>query len=415
VDLWTTGLRRATPVVAAVAAFVVPAGDVSGGAERRRPVDVPGVHAVFAERSYAAGSRAELRIWNPTDVTIQLFRAGRRSLRDDTMRGVAVSAPVRHPRARRLWVRVGEWPSGLYYARLRARDGRIGFAPLIVRPRRLGRSRVAVVLPTFTWQAYNFRDVDGDSVGDTWYASDAIHRVRLDRPYLNRGVPPHFRAYDAGFAGWLMRSLHAPDVLADDDLDRVASGDVLARRYDLIVFPGHEEYVTTHMYDVLQRYRDLGGNLAFLSANNVFYRVERRGDTLLGRARWRDLGRPESALIGSQYVDWYREEFPNRPYRVVGTAHAPWLFVGTGLRDGSRFGHFGIEIDARTPASPKETRVLARIPDIFGPGKSAEMTYYETRRGAKVFAAGVLNFGGAAWYPEVSRMLENVWRRLARP
>jgi hypothetical protein len=169
------------------------------------------------------------------------------------------------------------------------------------------------------------------------------------------------------------------------------------------------------MFDVVERYRDLGGNLAFLSANNFFYRVERRGPMLHGRTRWRDVGRPESRLVGSQYVDWFQDAFPNRPYRVVGASRAPWLFAGTALHDGSRFGSFGIEIDARTLASPRGTRVLARIPDIFGPGKSAEMTYYETPAGAKVFAAGVLNFGGAAWYPEVSRMVANVWARLSRP
>jgi hypothetical protein len=411
---------RAGPVAVAAAALAVVVGltgDICRGAERRRPInDVAGVHAVFAERSYSPGTRAELRIWNPTDLTVQIFRAGRRSLRDDTLRGDPVGAPIRHRRpARQLSVRVGYWPSGLYFARLRAADGRMGFAPLIVRPHRLGQSRVAVVLPTHTWQAYNFRDVNGDAVGDTWYASSAIHTVRLDRPFLDRGVPPHFRGYDAAFASWLLRTKHTPDVLADEDLDRVPSGEVLARRYDLIIFPGHEEYVTAHMYDVIERYRDLGGNLAFLSANNFFYRVEHRGSTLHGRVRWRDIGRPESALIGSQYVDWFREVFPNRPYRVVGAAHAPWLLVGTGLRNGSLFGNFGIEIDARTSVSPKGTRVLARIPNIFGRGKSAEMTYYETRAGAKVFAAGVLNFAGAAWYPPVSRMIENVWARLARP
>ena len=54
--------------------------------------------------------------------------------------------------------------------------------------------RVAVVLPTRTWQAYNFRDADGDGIGDTWYATRGRpgHR-RLHRPFLNRGVPPHFR------------------------------------------------------------------------------------------------------------------------------------------------------------------------------------------------------------------------------
>jgi hypothetical protein len=189
------------------------------------------------------------------------------------------------------------------------------------------------------------------------------------------------------------------DFLADDDLERVASGGTLARLYDLIIFPGHEEYVTTHAYDVVERFRDLGGNLAFLSSNNFFYRVARRGRLLFKLGRWRDLGRPEAALVGIQYVDWNQNRYPNRPYAVTGAARAPWLFAGTGLRDGGSFGKYGIEIDARTPQSPPRIQVLARIPDAFGPGKSAEMTYYETRRGAKVFAAGVMNFGGSALWP----------------
>ena len=51
-----------------------------------------------------------------------------------------------------------------------AADGRVGFAPFVVRPRSLGEHRVAVVLPTLTWQAYNLRDDDGDGKGDSWYA-----------------------------------------------------------------------------------------------------------------------------------------------------------------------------------------------------------------------------------------------------
>ena len=39
------------------------------------------------------------------------------------------------------------------------------------------------------------------------------------------------------------------------------------------------------------------------------------------------------------------------------------------------------------------------------PGVSAEMTYYETDAGAKVFAAGVLNFGGTSLVPVVRQML----------
>ena len=48
------------------------------------------------------------------------------------------------------------------------RTGAIGrFGPFVVRPARLGQHRVAVVLPTLTWQAYNLRDDDGDGTGDS--------------------------------------------------------------------------------------------------------------------------------------------------------------------------------------------------------------------------------------------------------
>jgi hypothetical protein len=43
------------------------------------------------------------------------------------------------------------------------------------------------------------------------------------------------------------------------------------------------------------------------------------------------------------------------------------------------------------------------------------MTYYETARGAKVFDAGVINFGGSAQQPVASRLLEALWARLSRP
>jgi len=133
-----------------------------------------------------------------------------------------------------------------------------------------------------------------------------------------------------------------------------------------------------------------------------------------GRWRWRDLGRPEAALIGAEYVDWNLDRYPNRPFTVADTAQEPWLFTETGLRKGATFGVYGIEIDARDKYSPRGTRVLARIPDIFGPGKSAEMTYYTTRKGAKVFAAGVMNFGGSTLWPVVTTMMENIWTELSR-
>jgi len=90
-------------------------------------------------------------------------------------------------------------------------------------------------------------------------------------------------------------------------------------------------------------------------------------------------------------------------------------FAGAELADGDSFGRYGIEIDATTSASPDTVKVLARIPGLLGPGRSAEMTYYETPAGAKVFAAGALNFAASLGRPEVDRLMANVWARLSVP
>ena len=98
-----------------------------------------------------------------------------------------------------------------------------------------------------------------------------------------------------------------------------------------------------------------------------------------------------------------------------GARAAPWFFRGTGLRNGQTFGGtYGIEVNARTKDSPPGTELLANIPNIFGKGQTAEMTYYQTANGAKVFDAGAMNFGGTAEYPVV-RTMANLWARLTKP
>jgi hypothetical protein len=350
------------------------------------------VQAAFQQRSYAPGTTAILRLRaaHPS-VTVRLYRAAHGG--EGPFQGAPVTASrvVTTPVAA---VTLGSWPSGLYYARVETPAKGVWYAPFVLRPKQLGTARVAVVLPTNTWQAYNFED------GNSWYENPAVHTIDLTRPFIDGGVPPHYAGYDRGFLRWLALSKLEPDFLADDDLDRISSLDA----YHLVVFSGHEEYVTKHEFDVTQRYRDHGGNLAFLSANNFFYKVVKRGDLMDGRWRWRDLGRPEAQLVGSQYVDWNHGTYPNKAYTVTGKRS--WLFKGTSY---GSFGVYGIEVDAIAPSSPRGTHVLARIPNIFGPGKSAEMTYYETARGSRVFAAGVMNFGGSALWPQVKPLLVNLW------
>jgi hypothetical protein len=112
-------------------------------------------------------------------------------------------------------------------------------------------------------------------------------------------------------------------VFAQADLEAAPSARALARAYDLVVFPGYHEYVTEREFGLVERYRDLGGNLMF-------------------------------------------------------------------LRRGWRLSRGGVEIDHTTRASPKGVRVLAESRDLFGRGNTAQMIFYETGAGAKVFAAGAI-------------------------
>src|SRR5262249_23834042 len=280
--------RRA--VVAAIAVAILPC----AGAALAAPIvtDEPGSFpAAFSARSYAPGDTAALSLWaHAPRVKIRFFRVGpnpRHVRRYDELVGVPVGRARTVAWHKTLHLRIPSGPSGLYYAELTTADGRLGYGVYVLRPRRLGQSRIAVIEPTNTWQAYNFRDVDGNGIGDTWYAAPADTGVALTRPFLNKGVPPHFRQYDLGFLQWFSKTARHADFLSDDDLERL-SGAGLAKLYDLVVFPGHEEYATTGTWNAIERYRNLGGNLAFLSANDFFYRVVPRGTRIFRTGRWED-------------------------------------------------------------------------------------------------------------------------------
>ena len=390
-------------------------------------VRVMGIDAAFTQPSYAPLEQASLRIaTDAPSLSVRFYRAGPEKIptgADNVMNGLPVGSPAQLDWSRKqnapsvVKLGLGPWPSGLYYAEITSPDGRLGYAPFVVRPTTLGEHRIAVVLPSSTWQAYNFWDADGDGWGDTWYVGAPHRTVELGRPFLRRGVIPFFRRYDLGFLHWLSWTGKEVDYLADTDLNTL-TGDDLARAYDLIVFPGHSEYVQEPLFDAVERYRDLGGNLAFLSANNFFWRVVQNGSTLTRNAHWRDIGRPEGSLIGAQYIA-NDEGHHQGVYIVSNPAAAPWLWDKTGLESGGTFGDFvggyGIEIDAAGAASPPGTLVVAQIPNLFGPNLTAQMTYYETPAGAKVFAAGALDFGGSATFWPVSRILENLWARLSVP
>jgi hypothetical protein len=393
-------------------------------------VRVLGLEAAFTKRSYVPGEPMQLSVFvDAPRFKLTFLRTGYGpfpSLRNDEMTGQQMADPITiewsgkrtAPATIRLQTGLS-WPTGVYAARLETKDGRVGFAPFVLRPPTLGTIRVAVVVPTNTWQAYNLYDSDGDGWGDTWYVG-GLPPVHLRRPYLLRGVPPRFRRYDYPFLRWLERYKREAEFLAEDDLDAMQSGDELKRLYDLVVFPGHTEYVTEHEYDVVERYRDLGGRLIFLSANNFFWKVDKSkdGDVIRRVKLWRTLGRPEARLCGVQYRA-NDDGSKQGVYYVLDAETTPWLFAGTELEHGSTIGDavggYGVEIDSTTKDSPPGTTVIGVVPSLFGPGLHAEMAYYETEAGARVFSAGSLDFCGSVLNWPMWKMLDNLWLRMLAP
>ena len=396
--------------------------EVEGFAERGPVSHRPTVEAAFASESYRADTTARLVVFDTAPrARLRLYRVvdARGLLREhDVMRGTPVGPERRLGRLRpgmaiRIRLRAG-WPSALYYAELTAPGGRLGYAPFVLAPRRLGTHHVAVVLPTETWQAYNFRDDDRDGDSDTWYAAPGIDVARLHRPFENRGTPPHYHYYDEPFLRWLDHKHYAVDYLSDREL-KETSGDALARAYRLLIFEGHHEYATPHEYDAVTRFRDRGGNLMFLSANNFFYEITIEGDVMTRVGQWRKLGRPEATLIGVQYYGLDEDARGGSPWTIGASRAGRWIFAGTGLRPGSSFSSGGIEADDVQAASPRNVQVLAAIRNVFGDGHDAEMSFYTAPSGARVFAAGAFSLACSIWQPPVRRTVTNLIAELSRP
>src|SRR4051812_30442408 len=378
----------------------------------------PKITAYADRESYPSGGTARIVIADRAfNVTLQVYRSGGEAAwtsANDRMFGTPVSKvrKVGASTGRRLVdVPLGRWPSGVYFVRLAA-GKRIGYAPFVLRPRRLGEHRVAIVIPTQTWQAYNFRDDDGNGSPDSWY--DHGTTARLHRAFLDRGVPPHFKYYDARFLRWAYRTNREADYVSDAELRDVASGDRLRRAYRLLIFEGHHEYVTTHEYDVATRFRDLGGNLMFLSANNFYWRIRITDGVMTRDVHWREVGRPEASLIGVQF--FHNDLGEHRgPWVVEPTARRlPWLPRSAKLSVGERLATGGIEADGVWSGSTPGVVVVARIRNLFGDGRDAEMSYYETPRGAKVFAAGAFSVGTSIGAPGVQTLVGALWTRLSQ-
>ncbi|MFI7430287.1 N,N-dimethylformamidase beta subunit family domain-containing protein [Micromonospora sp. NPDC049836] len=308
---------------------------------------------------------------------------------------------------------------GLYAARLEGPHQLNRYVPFVVKPTS-SSNRVAVLLPTFTYNAYNGWG------GHNQYCTDStgLRPLTLRRPSTelnvdDPGFPDHTLHSDLLLMRWMSRQGFLFDCY--DDADLHASGSWLSS-YRVLVLGSHPEYWSEAMRQHLINYQAGGGHIVYAGGNGLYERVRvdsartqvtyRRSDGR--RDVYTELGLPASQVLGTNYYN----SGNYAPYRVVND-HP--LLAGTGLIVGSRFGATGYngaasgwEVDGMRGLAGEaaEHQVIARGENEKG---GAAMVFIEKPNGAMVFSASSISFaGGLDRDPAMSTLFQNAFRRMLK-
>lgn len=294
--------------------------------------------------------------------------------------------------------------SGVYGARCTSTSG-IDCIPFIVTPT-TPTSRIAVVLPTYTYQAYansrvalerdflssgavgrsvvRGKDLDllrentewGRSLydchpdGSGTVLSSRLRPITNFRPDYNHwvsGGPRNFSA-DLCLLAWLEDQGRVADIITDQELNEGSSD--LLRSYSVVLTGSHPEYATESMLDALVDYYETGGRLMYLGGNGFYWvttvhgcRAElievRRGNagtrpwtsepgeshhasTGEPGGLWRHRGRPPNFLVGVGFVAQGWDECAGY-YRMSPAARDPrYSWIFKDVKDDEAIGNFGL-------------------------------------------------------------------------
>jgi hypothetical protein len=357
--------------------------------------------------------------------------------------------------------------SGLYYFHAKSESGRFFSFPWIVAPAR-PLAPIAVLASNITWNAYNnfggrsnYIHPEALPSAPTVNARQELRRytdteylnyvtqdyapLSFDRPEPINAIPEdaeiagpiegraacHLAPAEWRLLGWMERQGFAYDLYAETQFhfDELKLDD-----YKILMVSTHPEYWSSDMYYRLKAWVfERGGRLVYLGGNGLNCDVEfLDGQTCIYRneddrqlrdksrgfeSRFHQRHESEASLLGVVYDD--RGIMTAAPYRVIDADH--WVFAGTGLQKGDRFGVHcqhqrvpggasGHETDKVSRSSPPGTCLLAKGENPGDGG--AEMVIHEPGGGAAVFSVGSICWPSSLLVDEhVSAITANVLRR----
>ena len=338
-------------------------------ADFTRRKNKPRIEGYFGATSVGCGEKTPLTISGAASADISIYRIGYYKGAGARLVMTIKSATSFTPSSKT--------PPGEYLVKLISPGRASSFVPIVVKSQSV-KNDITFVSSVLTWQAYNQWGGTSLYKGDDGTRETRAESVTFNRPYDGDGAG-QFRYMEEPLVQLIEQLGIDTQYLTDIDLgkaERINSGS--------IVFGGHSEFWSYPMRTVVEKTVAAGKNLIVLGGNTGYAQTLLDGRLLIGRNPFRDLGMPESKILGSQFfalgIKKDLESQNTWPFSVLG-------------RDAVIKGIYGYEADTAMGTIGPGVEILARA--TISPtekGFVAMSTYYSAPSGATV-----LNMGTNAW------------------
>jgi len=269
-------------------------------------------------------------------------------------------------------------PPGQYLIKLSNNLRAATFVPLLVYGD--APSDLTFISSVLTWQSYNQWGGSSLYKGPDGARESAAKAVTFNRPYDGDGSG-QFRYMEQPLLTLIEKLGIDTNYITDFEVDRNPT--VFAATKTIAV-GGHSEYWTLRMRDSIDGAVASGVNLVAFGGNTAYAITEITEREISGRLPYREVNRPESLLLGSQYFALAIKK------DLVSNNVWPFAILG---QEAVIKGVYGYEADTALGTIGPGVQVVAR--SAISPtekGYVAMSTYYNAPSGASV-----LNMGTNAW------------------
>ncbi len=339
-------------------------------ADYSRRKDIPRIEGYLSSASASCGDKLTLTTVGSKKFTAAIYRMGYYN-----NSGARLVKLLKSPTQISIDAKT---PPGQYLIKLSNNLRAATFIPFMVYGD--APSDATFVSSVLTWQSYNQWGGESLYKGADGARETAATVVTLDRPYDGDGSG-QFRYMEQPLLN-LMEKVGL-DINYVTDFE-VHNNPAVFKSTKSIIVGGHSEYWTVAMRDSIDAAVAAGLNLVAFGGNTAYAITEINNREIRGRTPYREVQRPESLLLGSQYfaLGIKKDLISNNLWPFVALGKDAVIKDLYGYEADTAMGTIGpgVQVSARAAISPTEK------------GFVAMSTYYNAPSGASV-----LNMGTNAW------------------